>query len=289
MHDSLSRDGLLIIVARPAGQLANRLFQFSHLVALAAETGVTVANPGLGEYADHFPAFGRDALCRYPAPRRNLPPALRPLAAGAAAAALRAAGALPGVQALDVPDSEDRDLENPPLHDHRVVLAAGWRLRAPRAFSRRREEVKRVFIPAPEDIAAAEAAVTRARESASRVVGVHRRRGDYAVWQDGRYLFDDGQYAGVMRRTSELLGGDVAFLVCSDEPVPPGTFGGLAVHPGAGEPVPDLHALSLCDRLIGPPSTFGAWASFMGDVPRYEIVTPTEGFGLDAFRITAGA
>ena len=33
----------MIVVARPAGQLANRLFQFSHFVALAIDTGVTVA------------------------------------------------------------------------------------------------------------------------------------------------------------------------------------------------------------------------------------------------------
>jgi len=278
----------LIVVARPAGQLANRLFQFSHFVALAADTAVTVANPGLGAQAASFPVFGGDALCRYPAPRRNLPPVLRPLAAGAATVAMRGAPALPGVHALDVPDSEDYDLERRPL-DGRLVLAAGWKIRASGAFTRHRDEVKRVFSPAAAHMAAAEAAVASARDAAPLVVGVHRRRGDYASWQGGRYLFDDEQYANAMRRTRELLGGDVAFLVCSDEPVPPSAFEDLSTHPGPGDPVEDLHALSLCDRLIGPPSTFSSWASFMGDVPRHQIETPTEAFGPDSFSITTGA
>ena len=290
--DSLRRDGPLIVVARPVGQLANRLFQFAHFVALAADTGVTVANPGLGAYADHFPAFARDGLCRYPAPRRNLPPVLRPYAARAAAAALRGASALPGVLPVEVPDSEEGDLEAEPLRDDlrraRLVLAAGWQLRAYGAFGRRRAEVRRAFTPAPGHVAVAEAALARARRDAEHVVGVHRRRGDYAAWHGGRYLFDDDQYAAAMRRTQELLGREVAFVVCSDEPLEERAFDGLTVHPGPGNPIEDLHALALCDRLIGPPSTFGAWASFMGEVPRYEMQTATSTFELADFRISDG-
>jgi hypothetical protein len=282
----------VIVIARPVGQLANRLFQYAHFVALAADTGTAVANPGLGAHADHFPAFAGDALCRYPPPRRNVPAALRPTAAAATAAALRGARALPRVHAIDVPDSEERDLESPQfaghLHRGRLVLVAGWQLRAYGAFARQREELRRVFTPAPAHVAAAEAAVERARAAAALVVGVHRRRGDYAAWNGGRYLFDDEQYAAVMRRARDLLGRDVAFVVCSDEPVPAQAFAGLSVHPGPGLPVEDLHALSLCDRLIGPPSTFGSWASFMGEVPRYEMETAGERFGLDAFRISEG-
>ena len=33
----------------------------------------------------------------------------------------------------------------------------------------------------------------------------------------------------------------------------------------------DLYALSLCDRLMGPPSTFSRWASFVNHVPLYFI------------------
>jgi hypothetical protein len=279
----------MIVVARPAGQLANRLFQFAHFVALAADTGVTVANPAFGRFANYFPAFSRDALCRYPDARGSVPTALRPVVARAAAVALRGARALPGIAALDVPDDEGADLESPELRalwgKRRLVFVAGWQLRASGAFARQRKELRRVFSPAEAHVSAAGAAVAQARTASPVVVGVHRRRGDYRAWRDGRYLFDDNQYAAVMRRMRELLGGDVAFLLCSDEPLPARAFAGLSVYPGPGRPIEDLHALSLCDRLIGPPSTFGSWASFMGEVPRYQIHDPRTEFALDDLRV----
>jgi hypothetical protein len=66
--------------------------------------------------------------------------------------------------------------------------------------------------------------------------------------------------------------------------VPGEPFAGLDVHHGPGEPVEDLHALSLCDRLVGPPSTYSAWASFMNAVPRYEIADPAAPLLESAFR-----
>src|SRR4051794_9351227 len=247
----------MIVVARPVGQLANRLVQYAHFVAYAAETGVTVANPALEGDANHFPAFADDALCRYPAPRVNIPADLRKRAAMAADAALDRARFLPLVRAVDVPAGEEFDLEGPGFRRvarrGRVVLVAGWELRAFRAFALHRDELRRVFTPALGHVAAAEAAVARARESGRVVVGVHRRRTDYASWRDGRYLFDDAQYASVMRRTRDLIAEDVAFLVCSDEDVPANAFAGLPVHRGPGNRIDDLHALALCDRLIGPP------------------------------------
>ena len=279
----------MIVVARPVGQLANRLFQYAHFVAFAADTGITVANPGLGTHADAFPAFARDALCRYPEPRRKLPAALRSQAAIAAAVALRASAALPRVHAFDVADTEVTSLEVDPFRRlaerSALLLAAGWQLRAYGAFARHRDELRRVFTPAPQHLAASAAAVARARRAAPLVVGVHRRRGDYAGWREGRYLYDDEQYAAVMERMQALLGGEVAFLVCSDEPVPDQAFAGFAVLPGPGRPVEDLYALSMCDRLLGPPSTFGSWASFVGEVSRYEITDPGAEFSLEDLRI----
>ena len=32
-----------------------------------------------------------------------------------------------------------------------------------------------------------------------------------------------------------------------------------------------MTAMSLCDAILGPPSTFSQWASFMGRVPRLQI------------------
>ena len=38
----------------------------------------------------------------------------------------------------------------------------------------------------------------------------------------------------------------------------------------------DLHTLILCDYIIGPPSSFGTWISWYGNVPRLIINKDTK-------------
>ncbi|MDX6477008.1 MAG: hypothetical protein QOH95_2519 [Gaiellaceae bacterium] len=282
----------MIVVARPAGQLANRLFQFAQFVALAAEAEVTVADPALGHYARHFPAFARDAACRYPAPKRPLPPRLRSAVVSAAAAGLRAGTKIPGVEVVELSDGMTCDLDGPAFRrrvaEARVTLVGGWGFNGTQTFHRHFDELRRVFAPSRACRTAAEDALHAARRGAGLVVGVHRRRGDYAHWNEGRFLFPDAAYGRVMRSVADALGKDVSFLVCSDEPVDPDTFPGVQVTPGPGSPIVDLQALSLCDYIVGPPSTFSAWASFMGDVPRYELHDPDSPVTHESFKEVGG-
>jgi hypothetical protein len=104
------------------------------------------------------------------------------------------------------------------------------------------------------------------------LIGVHVRRGDYEQFVGGRYFYSLEQYAAVMDRVRALFPDQaVAFWVCSNESLSPDSFPGLAVFAGLGGIMEDLYALARCDYVIGPPSTFSAWASFYGQVPLYSI------------------
>ena len=52
--------------------------------------------------------------------------------------------------------------------------------------------------------------------------------------------------------------------------------------------VGDFYALSQCDYIIGPPSTFNCWASFIGDTPLYTMFKKDEAINLDNFAIIRG-
>jgi len=268
----------VIVIARPAGQLANRLFQFAHFVAFSADTGITVANPSFAPLAADFPSFGRDAACRYPPPRRALPASLQAPLRALVMGASRVGARLPGIDVLELPNGAEQNLSEPAMRRRakaaRALVVTGWGFRDYPAFARHRELLRAVFRPAPARWATAVQATAAARKRCRVLVGVHRRRRDYAQWHGGRYFFSDDQYAVVMQSVEDLLGPDVGFLICSDEPVPPAAFGRLVTFSGPGAAVSDLTALSLCDYVIGPPSTFSAWASFMGSVPRYEVSDP---------------
>ena len=59
-------------------------------------------------------------------------------------------------------------------------------------------------------------------------------RGDYATFDGGRRFFDHSDYRRVMLEVQAAHPGrDVAFLVCSDEPVPDDAFAGLELLTGA--------------------------------------------------------
>jgi hypothetical protein len=101
-------------------------------------------------------------------------------------------------------------------------------------------------------------------------VGVHIRRGDYKEYLGGKYYFSDdvyGRYILNIKKQLDGLGKRCRFLICSNE-----SFDwhhedvDLLRIPDA-DGITDLYGLSSCDFIMGPPSSYSQWASFVGDVP----------------------
>jgi len=101
------------------------------------------------------------------------------------------------------------------------------------------------------------------------VVGVHIRRGDYASWHNGKYLFSFSQYRAFMERVIDLYPDKrVSFFVCSNEKINLFNFNNLSVFLLENTTaIEDLYMLSICDQIMGPISTFSRWASFIGEKP----------------------
>ena len=283
----------MVVVASKYGQLGNRLFVFANLVAAAEEHGFVVWNPSFDEYAPLFPATARDPLCAYPVRRTRLPAGLRGPAFGLARRLAGLAMRVPPLRrafpVIRLRGDEELDLSDEPfvrLARERIVLVQGWLFRDPASLERHADAVRTHFRPFEDDARAAEAALAAARTGVDEVVGLHVRRGDYRTFEDGRYFWEDDVYAGLARRVVDLLGDRrVRVVVCSDEPVSQQRFPGVDVAPGPGEPIRDLLTLAGCDRIVGPPSTFTAWASYYGNVPLLAVEDPAEPLALDGFAV----
>ena len=136
-----------------------------------------------------------------------------------------------------------------------LTIVHGWtELRDFEALKKHGDEIRRYFKP------------KLGAEAESRslqwdvVVGIHKRRGDYRSWKGGIYFYEDSVYDRLMNEMRDCLKGkDVQFEVFSDE----------NAKRSAEE---DQHLMSQCDYIIGPPSTFSTWASFMGKVPLLRIM-----------------
>jgi hypothetical protein len=166
----------------------------------------------------------------------------------------------------------------------RILFTQNYVFRQHRWCARHADFIRRVFTPQPVHQAAAATTIASARDRGGVLVGVHIRHGDYQHHLGGRLFFPFTAYAGLMRRMCELLAPrTVSFLVCSNATIPPECFTGLALQSGPGHPVADMTALAGCDYILGPPSSFSAWAAFTGQRPLLVVENPTLPFTLDDF------
>jgi hypothetical protein len=148
----------------------------------------------------------------------------------------------------------------------------GWSTRTDtRYIQQTLPELKRIFRPKAEIMQKAEAMIASLRNDADLVVGVHIRRGDYATWNEGRFFFELEEYHQFMLRVQQLYKDKkVAFFISSNEDFSPEQFAGCTCKRFGREPsgaILDLYTLSLCDRIMGPVSSYSRWASFIGQVP----------------------
>ncbi len=277
----------MIVIARRSGRLGNRLFSFAHYIANSLEHGnYTILCPVLQEYASFFASWNAAALCSFPASSplpRCLPGFLRK------AAATIANGTVYGVAnpirrdriaILSSPWHETIDLHHPENYPwqtndylsfvkRKIVLTNGWVFWDHKNFIRHAESIRQYFRLADPYEKKVQEHVHKARGESGVLVGIHIRRGDYKTHCDGKYYFQWEDYRQLLQRIQDLFGEKTTFLLCSDEAVPEEHFGSFSYALGPGSAVEDMYALAQCDYIIGPPSSFSGWASFMGKAPLY--------------------
>ena len=148
----------------------------------------------------------------------------------------------------------------------------GWSTRTDvRYLQQTLPELKKIFRPKDEIMQKAKALTDELRNSSDMIIGVHIRRGDYATWNDGQFLYSFDEYHQFMLRIQQLYKDKrVSFFISSNEVFSLDLFEGCTCRRFGKEPsgaILDLYTLSLCDRIIGPFSSYSRWASFIGEVP----------------------
>ncbi|HEY5298760.1 MAG TPA: alpha-1,2-fucosyltransferase [Verrucomicrobiae bacterium] len=282
-----------IIVSLRAGRLANRLVLFANAIALAEECGCQVFNAAFHSYAEFFKTTRSDIYCRYPVAKNksrfDLIPGVAELLRKtrifnhafrfaamqhrripflkSSAVLLRE---MPGASGLNL-NLEKESFENR-IGGAQIIFVHTWKLRAPKLVQRHAQKIRDYFQPLDEFEKAAGATIETLRGNSDLVIGIHIRQGDYRRWKGGRYFFPVARYVAWMREiAAQFPSRQAAFFVCSDEPRSADEFSGLKIALGDALPIVDLLALSKCDFIIGPPSTFSQWASFYGATPMLHL------------------
>lgn len=123
------------------------------------------------------------------------------------------------------------------------------------------------------------------KKRGDKIIGVHLRREDYKTAYGGKYYYSDDVFWGYMRQMQVFLPG-CKFYISSNEKISPSY---KTLFPIIDLPVSctvgDLYALSQSDYIIGPPSTFNCWASFIGGVPLFTMFKPNHTLVADSFNV----
>lgn len=117
-------------------------------------------------------------------------------------------------------------------------------------------------------------------------VGVHIRRGDYKTWLSGKYYYDDATYIRTMDSLFEQFSKrniNCRFLICSNEPFSAENKEYEILRIQDADAITDLCALSMCDYIVGPTSSFSQWASFIGEVPLYVLLSKDDVVDVNKF------
>jgi hypothetical protein len=272
-----------VVIAFKSGRLGNRLFQGAHFIGNVLAKGYRLLNPSLGEYAHLFEGSSRDPLCGYPENWGDEEPEFASqyrevLYQGfhllGLAATLRI---VPGATAVDIrrfDEAKQGDINLSGidfeilLESQKLILPMGWKFSDHAGIRKHKSEIVRYFTPVASVSKRVEALISKARAMGNLLVGVHIRQEDYRQWKNGMHFYETERYVQWMRELCERNSDkSVVFLVCASNILDESLFEGLSLVKGPGDPMGDLHALSLCDKIIGPPSTFSGWASYHGGVP----------------------
>ncbi|MDD3401831.1 MAG: alpha-1,2-fucosyltransferase [Hespellia sp.] len=118
------------------------------------------------------------------------------------------------------------------------------------------------------------------------LVGVHIRRGDYKEYLNGKYFYDDDCYIKWLTNLKEQSKEEVCFVLCSNEKIDIKKYeeAGLDVCAPGTSSVEDLCYLSLCDYVMGPPSSYSFWAAMYGNKPRCILDDRNQCYAWEAFK-----
>ena len=280
------------IFTHGGGRLGNQLLNFSHLIGWVEENQekVELINMAFWKYAGLFQGTESNLLCMYPV----MSDANSLVKAGQSIARIlqknRYGNGTRTIRRLlkyvfRIPSIERNDTQTPYIDigdesfnsrvmGHRVILIGGWGLRNWRLFAKHQEKVREFLAPARLYEVTASSFIETLRHKYELLIGVWIRQDDYRIWENGKYFFETDVYISWMKNVLHLFRNrQVGFVVASSDQQLPDRFKGLDCHMATGEMTGRGHffeslvELSLCDLVMSPPSTYGAWAAFMRNKP----------------------
>ena len=245
----------MIIVYDKIGQMSNRIWSAVPSIAYSLENKEKMIFLYFGDYIALFPHINENPLIRFYGIKGKWSIIFKIISK------LSKLGIIP-------PYFRDLNSKSP------IKLIQGWRSRHmvdSELITRHKTEICKIFNFKDDIISQVNKSLLEKRVNYDVIIGVHIRRGDYHKWINGKYYFSDELYAkwiNIIENELKKQGKSACFLIASNEEIKKDSYIDVSyfILPNSSSEQ-DLYALSQCDFIMGPTSTYSQWAAFIGDVP----------------------
>lgn len=103
-------------------------------------------------------------------------------------------------------------------------------------------------------------------------IGIHIRQGDYKIWHNGIFYYSIAEYLQIVDRiTAEMGSKRHIFYIFFDSNLNEEINNYANTYVSQGSFADDFIAMSKCDIIVGPPSTFSTWSAFLGGAKRIVV------------------
>ncbi len=274
-----------VIARATGGELANQLWNYAGLYAYCLERGYSLRNPSFFEYGNYFrmpapnPFFRLFFFLPFTDYTKRKQSFKRRLWRKLYESYARMLISRHKDSVLVSDNKENRPFYLPPTEEPAelsrleknagTIYFDGWLFRNPVGLQKYKEEILEYFEPRPDVTQKVQARIQKLRSDFTHIVGVHVRQGDYATWRGGVYFIPQTRAREILDEYLQTTGhaaAETCFVITSDESVDTLLFAGLNIFISKENAVHDLFLLSSTDIILGANSTFGAFASYYGNI-----------------------
>jgi phage pi2 protein 07 len=278
----------MVIIQKRIGQLGNQLFAVAHFAAASIEHKYNVIYPNFEHPIKNFPEI-------------NSLKSLKVLnSSNLANNLIHKLCKIVRIVIPSTPLHECLIAEHSPFIDigsvefvanarQKLVACEGFQFKDPKSMIKHHEIIKNIFEPSLEIKENTQSYINKYIPVKSKLVAFHIRRKDYKTYNGGIFYYDDStwiKWIDEARRLITEIGNNFVGIIFSDEDVPNIIKSGSDLISGPGDMFCDINMLSKCDYIIGPPSTFSGWASYIGRVPKLNLVSSSTDIIFKDFQIT---
>lgn len=173
------------------------------------------------------------------------------------------------------------------VKNRKITIVNNWYVRDYNSIKKYRRQIQNIIKPKQKYLTRASDEISMLKQTYTTIIGIHMRRGDYKVWHNGDFYYSDQQYYDLMDKLNKDLKKNKEnpiFLLFSNEEIAIEKFNKVFnIKVCTGSPVEDLTVLSMCDYIMGPPSTFSWFAHYLGNSKYKVIFQPEKEISLEDF------